>query len=73
MEYPILRIIKMNTQKQLRNQSYLAGGYKPRGDIYCPSCNKVCANLEVFIKHALKRHCRIYHSTPKGDNYEMLL
>ena len=71
MEFQTLRIIKMNTHKQLSNQSYLAGGYKPRGGIYCPSCNKVCSSLESFIKHALSRHGRIYQSTPKGDNYEL--
>ena len=42
-------------------------------DIYCPSCNKVCGNLKQFINHALSRHGRIYHCTPKGDNYESLI
>lgn len=42
-------------------------------DVYCPSCNKVCGNVKLFIDHALKRHGRIYKSKPKGDNYEIML
>jgi hypothetical protein len=61
----------MNTYEQLSNKSYLAGGYIAKGDIYCPSCNKVCSTLKLFIHHALNRHGKIYRSTPKGDNYEL--
>jgi hypothetical protein len=42
-------------------------------DVYCPACNKVCGTLKQFIFHALDRHGRIYHSRPKGDNYQIAL
>jgi hypothetical protein len=41
-------------------------------DVYCPSCNKVCGTVKLFIHHALSRHGRIYHCRPKGDNYEII-
>ena len=63
----------MNSKNQLSNKSYLAGGYLTKGDIYCPSCDKVFKTLDSFIDHALKHHGGIYHSTPKGDNYELMI
>jgi len=48
-------------------------GLRNDSAVYCPSCNKVCGTVALFIKHALNRHGRIYHGRPKGDNYETLL
>jgi len=42
-------------------------------DVYCPSCNKVCASVKAFIYHALKRHGRLYRGRPKGDNYDLTI
>ena len=48
-------------------------GLRNDSAVYCPSCNKVCGTVALFIKHALNRHGRIYHGRPKGDNYETLV